>query len=381
MPRPDAPLSAREPQHFDFIDALRGIACLMVFAYHVGLHYTYDLGGSLPRLLSKVVNEGARGVQLFYVISAFTLFHSFGQRRTVDSRPTTFFLLRRFFRIAPLFYFMIVVYAVFDYLKQGSHPHLGDILVHVGLLHGLTPPFINTVVPGGWSIGVEVLFYLLIPFLFSSVTSLRHSLWFVMAAIVFARLSHAVAAKIPLLPTQVATEQFLFFWLPNQLPIFALGFVLFFWIGTIGTQTPRSEETRKTGTLLLSMAAFCGAALLTGPGFKLLNTYLLFGVVFVVLAVGLCCQPTFLVVNRVTRFFGKISYSVYLVHVIAIDIVGNWVFRGHPGFFVGFCCTLVVALSLTAVMAWITYRLIEVPGQQLGKRIIRRLAVRDAASL
>ena len=41
-----------------------------------------------------------------------------------------------------------------------------DVLLNMVFLHALSPTAINNVVPGGWSIGVEMLFYMIAPLLF-----------------------------------------------------------------------------------------------------------------------------------------------------------------------------------------------------------------------
>ena len=58
---------------------------------------------------------GQRGVQLFYMISAFTLYLSLDGRRT-EQHPWTNYFLRRFFRIAPLFYLVIVANVLLRYI-------------------------------------------------------------------------------------------------------------------------------------------------------------------------------------------------------------------------------------------------------------------------
>ena len=79
-----------------WIDALRGLAILMVLANHVALVIP---GLSAPVL--ALARFGQMGVQLFFVASAFTLCLSWQQRRHDEPLPVQRFLLRRVFRRGP----------------------------------------------------------------------------------------------------------------------------------------------------------------------------------------------------------------------------------------------------------------------------------------
>ena len=77
---------------FRYIDAIRGYAILMVIAVHTS-HYFSEL--SAP--LATITAQGARGVQLFFVVSALSLCFSWTARKESAGA----FYARRFFRIAP----------------------------------------------------------------------------------------------------------------------------------------------------------------------------------------------------------------------------------------------------------------------------------------
>jgi peptidoglycan/LPS O-acetylase OafA/YrhL len=62
------PETSSPARHFDHIDALRGYAILMVIAVHASQSFP-----DLPNSLAKILSQGARGVQLFFVTSALTL--------------------------------------------------------------------------------------------------------------------------------------------------------------------------------------------------------------------------------------------------------------------------------------------------------------------
>jgi peptidoglycan/LPS O-acetylase OafA/YrhL len=67
---------------------------------------------------------------------------------------------------------------------------------------------------------------------------------------------------------------------------------------------------------------------------------------------------------RIPRFLGRISYSLYLTHLIVIAAVIH-TFAGA----VQLAVALAVALPLSLIVADICQRLVEAPGQQLGKRL------------
>ncbi|WGK69409.1 acyltransferase [Candidatus Haliotispira prima] len=170
----------------NYVYALRGFAIFGVIAIHTGqiaAPVMADLAKAAP-IIRDFVNQGAMGVQLFYVLSAFTLFLSYHNRKDREINPDRNFLLRRFFRIAPLYYLGLVFYL----FQRGLGPRyaLGDaesitmanIIANVFFVHGVNPYWINSVVPGGWSITVEMTFYLMIPLLVRKIRCTSHAVSF-----------------------------------------------------------------------------------------------------------------------------------------------------------------------------------------------------------
>src|SRR5688500_15882045 len=104
----------------DYIDALRGLAILAVVMVHASQYGSFDV----HPILARIISEGGRGVQLFFLVSAFTLFLSYKNRSPLESHPTRNFFIRRFFRIAPMYYLGIVYYLI----QNGTGPNywLGD---------------------------------------------------------------------------------------------------------------------------------------------------------------------------------------------------------------------------------------------------------------
>ena len=90
----------------DYVDALRGMAILAVVLVHCDQHGT----NVFPTIFHSIFSNGAMGVQLFYVRSAFTLFRSCDRRGGRELYPNRNFFIRRFFRIAPMYWLGIAYY-------------------------------------------------------------------------------------------------------------------------------------------------------------------------------------------------------------------------------------------------------------------------------
>ncbi len=153
----------------NYIDSIRGVAILMVILVHAA----QSVPGLSP-LTSLLADYGQMGVQLFFVASAYTLCLSATKRRG-ESRGWLKYAIRRYFRIAPLYYLGILIYFGRALIEAANgivgrtlleDYSLANVAANVLLVHGFYPPANNTVVPGGWSIGTEVAFYAIFPTIF-----------------------------------------------------------------------------------------------------------------------------------------------------------------------------------------------------------------------
>ena len=223
-------------KHFAYVDALRGLAFFMVLGIHCvdASMYSFHL---IPEIHSKLFGIGRMGVQLFYLVSAYTLLSSSMQRRSLETYPGVYFFIRRFFRIAPLFWLAIIAYSSLDQVKYfnqnawaPSGVGYGQVVATFLFIQGWWPTSINSVVPGGWSVGVEMSFYLILPLLCRWITTLTLSLWggliTLLGGIIVNWLIIHMYGHLWQGAFANAFSTFHFFWLPSQLPVFILGFIL-----------------------------------------------------------------------------------------------------------------------------------------------------------
>ena len=212
--------------YFPFIDGLRGIAVIMVLMVHTSQYVGNDYPGSFSFKLSEfIVNGGARGVQLFFILSAFTLFSSSRARYHIDTYPKIDFYLRRAFRIFP-FWFLMVLYMAF---VTGTVHDIKRIILNLTFVFGFIRfiPNIELVSPA-WSLFVEETFYLMLPFLFLYIKNIYLAFKLFLITLLLAVLWLFSAYKIGI-PN---TGEFIFLFPFSQWFVFAIGITLYFLINS-----------------------------------------------------------------------------------------------------------------------------------------------------
>jgi peptidoglycan/LPS O-acetylase OafA/YrhL len=378
------------PMHFAFVDALRGFAILGVMLVHASL-WTQGFSGRLKGF----AGQGQYGVQLFFVVSAFTLFWSLRSRTHYERSPLLAFYTRRVFRIGPLFWIAIAFYCwsygllhhpypkgIADYLatRAPNGVYWPHVLLTAVFMHGWYPTTINVIVPGGWSIGAEFCFYLTIPLLFSRIKSLSQALWLTLIATLLVGLGEgpAITHLSHHFPTtanwNIVIREFVERTFIDQFPVFCLGMVLYFLLLprlTHGTDAPPVPGNKPTALFLL-----CFGIMVI---FDIAPRHVLVSAAFVAIAYGLSIQPFKLMVNPLTRFIGTVSYSGYIWHFWVLDHVAKWAgavhiphlskdASGNMHFILTYLGTAICVLPIATA----SYYLIEAPAQKVGKTIIRQ---------
>lgn len=351
-------------QRKNYLDSVRAIAALMVVTVH-----TQQFFNAQWRPAVMLAAMGQLGVQLFFVLSAFLIFESLDRIQKNGGTLTEFFV-HRFFRIAPLYYVAIIVNVltfgfIFPALHWSHHaPDAytpGNILANVLLLHGLIPSANNSVVGGGWSIGTEVIFYVLAPAMFA----LRNRpMWLVaMGAACFPIVYLLIGTVQPALgaPAYVNDNGFLFFSIFNQMPVFVCGALLFVF----------KERIFKI-PLVLSVLAVAALIPFTYHvwlwHFDGLMTF-----TFIPLLAGIAgvffisAMAKINFSNWLFREFGKRSFSIYLSNFPAILIVRT--IGLHANIKIPFPVAVMAVATLAFLIAGVTYRYVEKPCMQLAKKM------------
>ena len=145
------------------LDLCRGICALGVAAYHMSLWGETDL---LPALKSTLALFGTYGVSVFFILSGYSLAHAYDTDfpGRIEPGPLAAYFRRRIGRLAPLFVVVVVATLLGKAVLVGKSIDLLTFIANVTLLFGFANPAATPVV-GGWSIGVEVVFYVVFPLL------------------------------------------------------------------------------------------------------------------------------------------------------------------------------------------------------------------------
>lgn len=345
------------------LDALRGLAALYVIAFHVSAMPEPHLAA--PAWAAPIISKGGTGVALFFVISAFSLCFTW-PRHEASGTPRRSFYISRFFRIAPLFFFLLALMIFKDLFR---HPHrysADEIIWNASLLFGISPEWQSGIVMGSWTIGVEVLFYLAFPIIFIHLKSIGKCLAVLLASYVIAYYSRDA---LPPAIHHFGPNMGLLY----QLPLFVLGCLTFRLWEKLKKHAPVRRQLIGNA---LALSGICIAMLVwydKTPTWisTLIGGWHFIGIGYAALLLGLLLAPNCLFTNRGIVFLGGVSYSLYLIHPFIISRlypIFDLAYRHPPS--LAYPLSLLTCLALTIPVAWGAYQAIERPGIRLGRTAI-----------
>lgn len=325
------------------VQALRAVAALAVALSH--------LVSFSPAL--AVFSSGTIGVELFFVISGFIMVHITNDR---EQRPVDF-LAHRVVRVVPLYWLLtLAVFALAWLAPQLLKSTQADPLELIKSLlfipyvkHGTT---LQPLLFQGWTLNFEMVFYLL----FAASLFLRGQV--LRVALVSLVIVLAVAVGQIFAPLSPVAG---FYTSPLTL-CFALGMGL-------GLAYPKINGALvgvALGAFVL-LAAGTGAGVLTGTAAYLVRVAFAFAAVTAALALE---QRGQIWDWRPIQLLGAASYSLYLIHpfaAIAIEKLARK-FGLLDGAMLG--VMLVVAMAAMIATGLALYRLIELPLQRVGRRLL-----------
>lgn len=353
------------PDRIASLDALRGIAAVLVVFAHCYSSLPADIRESLSLYESplRLLVLGRPSVILFFVLSGVVLSLSLERH---SAMPYGAFVARRFFRIyvpfAAAIFGSAVLYGLVDpqpiaglsdwfnrdiWSVDLSLPLLATHLAMVGRPEDVT---LNGPM---WSLIVELRLSLVFPLLFAALWS-RPAL-----AAAFTLGSFLLMEAIGR-GTSLGSEPY-FNHSYQEAVLIGFYFVPFFALGILIARHRRAALAFVSGIGPAGRGLLVAAALvLSSTTNDLANG--LGAALIIVLVLGPSASAV--LAAPVLRWLGRISYSLYLVHVPVLGAVMHTLYGTMP---VGWILLVVVAASLAS--AELGYRFVERPSMALGKRL------------
>ena len=317
---PQAPKSFYVPE----LDCLRFLAFLGVFAFHTRGYLQYSgLPYTLESMIRTIEEAGAFGVDLFFVLSAYLITELLLREKQANGNlNVSAFYVRRILRIWPLYFFFLAIASLATLLGgPGEHlnwKHLAGFSLLSGnwaiILWGIP----NSVAAPLWSISVEEQFYLCWPPVVKRL-SIRG-----LAGAAIAMLITSNVTRLVLYVLTHPLNQSIWYNSFTRLDPIALGILLALLLRTKRINLGELQRMFLLCICLIAVVAVARYAHLNWNSYPISIAGLFgypivalgcFGIVLAMLGVR-----TPIVRNAALAYLGKISYGLYVYHVLGVWI-------------------------------------------------------------
>lgn len=348
------------------LTGLRGFAALMVLFYHIRSGMT----GFLADEAISVLAQGYLAVDLFFVLSGFVLWWTYGgEFRDRGVRAAPHFIVRRFARIFPLHIAILSAMALFAAAlivsgrDPGDHYSFAELPAHYLLVQNWGFGDRLAWNDPAWSISTEWAAYLLLAGIGGWLTRLPRGAW-----------------SFPLLVVAMAAS--LGWWfgstgrasIGDDIPATGLLRCLVeFGIGILLCQWWTAQRERPHGTAIIHATALglagVAALLLVVAGSQPAAVPLIMtAVVILALQASTARQP--LLSGRIAQWLGDISYAVYLSHFFLWTLFKLF-FVDDPAMVDPVRILAFILLTLAA--SHLLHVVLEVPARRIAQRAGDRL--------
>ena len=359
------------------LDELRFFAFLMVFLHHAFPHDpTFWTKLGVPQFLARIVAgigaTGAFGVSLFFVLSSYLITELLLREKdlmgTLDLRS---FYIRRILRIWPLYFAFLALAIGLQWIVPGQH-----VTLRAGLWFSLLAGnwfivfhgFPSSVIFPLWSVSIEEQFYITWPAIVRKVNETGMLIFAGLLLVV------AAAARIYLgmhhtLEGDVWCNTFV------QFDPIAAGILM---AVLLKGEVPRLSRLSRVAMMLAGITALALGSLYFGikndplttarivlgyPSVALGGVLLLLSVLRTRIGGG----------HRVLIYLGRISYGLYVFHVLGL-LISDHTVSDQTASLWRYALRVGVALAATIAMAAVSYRWLETPFLSLKQRFTHVLS-------
>lgn len=276
-------------------DLLRGICAIAIMVHHL-IYWRFHSG---------LHNIGTYTVYVFFMLSGASMVIAYANKMAAGMKYSTF-ILRRYFRLAPLYWLIVLSRGAFG-------AKFGYALLNISFLFGFANPQQTGWAGGGWSLGIEFVFYFTFP-LFLALSGTKHNQLLILPIVL-----------IQWLFVRSLNPMTVGFWIEYTQFV---SFIAYFYIGCVIGRLLIAKPLM--GAQALLWGAFFGLLIITGTicietDYSILGSIAGVGLTAVcgilVLCAGYLSFPARLIWLPAT--LGSVSYGVYLLHFRIYDFMSS----------------------------------------------------------
>lgn len=351
----------------NWLDSIRGIAALIVVIFHIWMlarlvttkeNYFYKF---MEFINYDVFDLGKIGVVLFFAVSGFIIPYSLLRYK---ENPLKRFAISRFFRLYPAYWLSLLFVLIF----MSNNSNVLNTLANFTMFQKFIGQ--DDMLGVYWTLQIELIFYFLCATLFGLKLLQNHrtaytaSYFFMACAFLLSVVRFFTEIKLPVA-------------LPLALSVMFFGMT---WMRYILKEKGSSKKMVYTLLLFILIALIPTTYLAYNQDYGFEEIWYRYTFSYYTALIMFLSMTTFLKINnRLFLYLGKISYSLYLVHLIVADVV---IKQGKldnlvPNIYIQMVFVLIVSILLASLV----YHLIEKPFIGLGRKMIKKLPKTDHQGL
>lgn len=336
-----------------YLTGMRAYAILGIFLVHSG-------GGLIhpPEFLKEIISFGRYGVIAFFMLSAFTICRSIDHTTTFSFKN---YLIRRFFRIAPLFYLVSIVCYILGGVGVSFYLDLfkvqvdvKNLIYHLSFMNLFNVRYQNSLIGVEWIIPITVFYYIAMPFAFFYLKKANTLIILIilMASLILPAVSYKLFAQY----YYTINKGLSFHWSVEK-------YAFTYMLGILSYLLFKKRKVPAFTSLHLTIM------IIILFGFISLRVRYpdLFLSVWMSIVILMSASRNSLVKilfeNPIILWLGRISYSIYLIHFPVLQIMSEEL--SGP-------IHIISSFIITVAISSLTYALVEQPFLKLSGRLYDR---------
>lgn len=337
----------------NYLTSLRGLAALIVLLFHIEIH----LRDKIPGILLAFLKNGYLAVDFFFILSGYILTYTYqSQFHQLQGRQYQQYLIKRFARIYPLHFFLLLAYlmipAILFLTGREIHPVEFSPVAFIYkllLIDSWWNGYNDTWNVPSWSISVEMFAYFLFPVVVYFLKN-KHP---IVHTVIFSGMILGIAFSFKLMGYTNIGQDIHHLGMTRGLGEFVLGICSYFIQKNLFTHFSFSGRVGLFLGVLFIVVAY---------QMKIYNYfYIPLGFSLILMSlVSYSGMIQKILLHKSLVYLGDISYSVYLSHNLILNLMVKGFLENHE---IASTTWVLSYITLTLGFSCVTYHYLEMPAR------------------